>query len=174
VDGSIRAPWYICASSYTFFILSTTSSRAFLAASYGYFKAHNCSTMVFDDDCIKWDDNDFPDHDWSDFYHVIADDFPSIALELRGMPVQINAFVNASQGCNRGTRCSHIVLLIYLNKAPIIWHSNLQCTMETLTFGSEFIALKTGTKLIKSLHCRKSIMVFATILFGKQLHPDCL
>jgi hypothetical protein len=45
-----------------------------------------------------------------------------------------------------------------LNKAPIIWYSKSQKTVETSTFGAEFIALKTGTELIKSL-CYKLRMM---------------
>ncbi len=40
----------------------------------------------------------------------------------------------------------------------MIWHSKAQRTVETSTFGSEFIALKTGTELIKSLRYKLQMM----------------
>jgi hypothetical protein len=39
---------------------------------FGYLKAHDRSTMVFDDDYINLFDGDFMEHDWSDFYDNIV------------------------------------------------------------------------------------------------------
>jgi hypothetical protein len=36
---------------------------------YGYLKAHDRSTMVFDDGYLNWCDSDFPEYDWTDFYN---------------------------------------------------------------------------------------------------------
>jgi len=125
---------------------------------YGYLKAHSRSTMVFDDTYVNWYDGDFPQPDWTDFYPDVKDDKPHNAPEPRGMPVQINAFVDANHAQNKVTRRSHTGILIYLNRAPVIWHSKAQKTVETSTFGSEFIALKTGTELIKSLRYKLQMM----------------
>ena len=125
---------------------------------FGYLKAHDRSTMVFDSDYINWRDEDFPEHDWTDFYGDISEDIPPGAPEPRGMPVQINAFIDASHARNMVTRRSHSGILIYLNRAPIIWHSKAQKTVETSTFGAEFVALKIGTELIKSLRYKLRMM----------------
>jgi hypothetical protein len=125
---------------------------------FGYLKAHDRSTMVFDSDYINWRDEDFPEHDWTDFYGDISEDIPPGTPEPRGMPVQINAFVDASHARNKVTRRSHSGILIYLNRAPIIWHSKAQKTVETSTFGAEFVALKIGTELIKSLRYKLRMM----------------
>ena len=42
-------------------------------------------------------------------------------------------------------------ILIFVNRAPIIWYSKHQNTVETSTFGSEFVAMWIAVKLIKSL-----------------------
>jgi hypothetical protein len=42
-------------------------------------------------------------------------------------------------------------VLIYVNMAPIIWFSKRQNTVETSTFGSEFIALKIAVELTDAL-----------------------
>jgi hypothetical protein len=90
---------------------------------YGYLKTHDPSSIVFDDEYINWADEDFPSHDWSDFYKDVSEDIPLNAPQPRGMPIQINIFVNASHARNKVTRQSHTGILIYLNKAPIIWYS---------------------------------------------------
>jgi hypothetical protein len=59
----------------------------------------------------------------------------------RGAYVQINAFVDANHTGNKLTRQFHTGILIYLNRAPVIWFSKAQKTVELSTFGSEFVAL---------------------------------
>ncbi len=39
-----------------------------------------------------------------------------------------------------------------MNRAPIIWYSKQQNTIETSTFGSEFVAAQIAVELIENLH----------------------
>jgi len=72
---------------------------------YGYLKAHDRSTMVFDSNYVNWKDEDFDEQaDWSGYYPCIEEDFPSNAPEPRGLPVQISMFVDASHARNKVTR----------------------------------------------------------------------
>lgn len=48
-------------------------------------------------------------------------------------------------------RRSQTGILIYVNRAPIIWHSKRQNTVETSTFGSEIVAVKNAIELIEAL-----------------------
>jgi len=48
--------------------------------------------------------------------------------------------------------------LIYLNRAPIIWYSKTQKTVETSTFRSEFVALRIATEQIKALRYNLRMM----------------
>jgi hypothetical protein len=114
-----------------------------------YLKCHERSTMVFDDALVTYSQADFPTFDWTDFY---GDVVPPNAPEPRGNPVQMTAFVDANHAGNQVTRRSHSGILIYCNSAPIVWYSKGQATVETSTFGSEFIALRIATELIEALH----------------------
>ncbi len=120
-------------------------------AIYGYLKYHDKSAMVFDDSEIRWDDADFPHYDWEDFYKDAKEVVPPNAPEPRGVAVQINTFVDANHARNRLTRRSHTGILIYLNTAPIMWFSKAQTTVESSTFGSEFVAMRIATDLIEGL-----------------------
>jgi hypothetical protein len=71
--------------------------------------------------------------------------------ETRGKEVEIHCFVDADHAGDQVTRRSHTGILIFCNCAPIIWYSKKQNTVETSTFGSEFIALKTAVKLIEAM-----------------------
>jgi hypothetical protein len=41
--------------------------------------------------------------------------------------------------------------LIYLNMAPIVWHSKKQSTIKTSVFGAEFVAMKQGMEALRGL-----------------------
>jgi len=45
-----------------------------------------------------------------------------------------------------------------MQERPIVWYSKSQRTVETSTFGSEFVTLKTGVELIKSLQYKLYMM----------------
>ena len=62
-----------------------------------------------------------------------------------------HCFVDASHGSDRATRRSQTGILIFCNKAPVMWYSKRQNTVEASTFGSEFQAMKNAIELIESL-----------------------
>jgi len=65
--------------------------------------------------------------------------------------VEITCFVDADHAGNLLTHRSQSGILIYVNKAPILWYSKRQNTVESSTFGSEFVAMQIATDLIVSL-----------------------
>jgi hypothetical protein len=64
----------------------------------------------------------------------------------RGRPVTTTEFVDASHAANKKTRRSHTGFLLFVNRAPILWYSKPQQTVESSTFSSELIALRAGTE----------------------------
>ena len=75
-----------------------------------------------------------------------------------------HCFVDASHGSDRVTRRSQTGILIFCNKAPILWHSKRQNTVEASTFGSEFQAMKNAIELIESL--RYKLRMFGVPIDG--------
>ena len=71
--------------------------------------------------------------------------------EPLGNPVNITCFVDADHAGNKVTRRSHTGILIYINSAPIIWHSKRQNTVESSMFGSEIVAMRQATNMIEAL-----------------------
>ena len=70
----------------------------------------------------------------------------------RGQSVSTHCFVDADHACNTVTRRSQTGLFLFVNRAPIVWFSKWQNTIETSMFSSEFIAVKTAIMQIESLH----------------------
>ena len=62
--------------------------------------------------------------------------------------IQLNCFVDSDHAGDRMTRRSQTGILIFGNSAPLFWYSNKQNTVESSTFGAEFVALRIATELI--------------------------
>jgi hypothetical protein len=71
--------------------------------------------------------------------------------QAKGNSVNITVFVHADYAGNRATRRSFTGILIYVNRAPIIWYSKKQNTVESSTFGSKFIAMRIVTEITEGL-----------------------
>jgi hypothetical protein len=84
--------------------------------------------------------------------------------EPRGNPVHITCFVDANHAGNAVTRRSQTGFIIFVNKAPIIWYSKRQNTVESSTFGSEFIAKRQALEAIEAL--RYKLRMFGVPLAG--------
>ena len=69
----------------------------------------------------------------------------------RGRLVSTQCFVDSDHAGDKVTCRSQTGILIFVNRAPIIWYRKRQNTVETITFGSKFITMKTAVKQIKSI-----------------------
>jgi hypothetical protein len=98
---------------------------------FGYLKRNKRASILFDEQRVNWNEADFPRQDWTDFYRGAKEAIPPNAPAPRGHPVQINCFVDADHAGNRVTRRSQTGILIFLNRAPILWYSKAQNTVET-------------------------------------------
>jgi hypothetical protein len=112
--------------------------------------------MVFDRSYVEWGGEDFPIYDWIDFYPDTKEESPSNLPYTR--PVQMNVFVDANHAGNLFNRQSQTGVLIYLNRAPILWHLKTQRNVESMTFGSDVVVLRIATELIKGLRFKTRIM----------------
>jgi hypothetical protein len=63
----------------------------------------------------------------------------------------MTCFVDGDDAGNHVTRRSHMVIIIFCNRAPIIWFSKHQNTAETSSFGSELVAAYIAVELIEGL-----------------------
>ena len=131
---------------------------------FAYLKCHLQSNLVFDPNEIQWDEDKFKQYDWTSFYHDAKESIPPNAPEPRGRAVQINAFCDSDHAGNKITRKSHTGILLYVNAAPVIWYSKLQNTVETSTFGSEFIAMRICVEMIEAL--RHKLRMFGVPIDG--------
>jgi Fe-S-cluster containining protein len=123
---------------------------------FSYLNSHDRSRIVMDDAYYPHVELEKPD--WSQFYPEAKEELPPDMPEPRGKPVQITMFVDASHAANVVTRQSRTGVLIFVNRAPILWFSKKQTTIETSSFGSEFQALKVGVELLLGLRYKIRMM----------------
>jgi hypothetical protein len=131
---------------------------------FGYLKKVPKRRIAFDPDYPNIDESRFKQYDWTDFYRYAEEAVPPDAPEPLGKPVSMHCFVDANLAGNIVTRRSQTGILIFINRAPVIWHSKRQNTVESSTFGSEIVALKNCIELIKSL--RYKLRMFGVPLVG--------
>ena len=124
-----------------------------------YLSDHRRSKVVFDPTYVDINDNHLPFEDrainkakfMSELYPDAIEEKPPNAPKPRGRKVQITCFVDADHGGDKITRRSRTGILIIVNKAPIMWWSKRQNTVETSTYGSELVAMRQAVEMIKAL-----------------------
>jgi hypothetical protein len=121
---------------------------------FGYLKMHPKRKIAFDPQHPKINERMFRRYDWQDFYRDVNEAIPDNMPEPRGNTMATHCFVDASHGSDRVTRRSQTGVLLFCNKAPIIWFSKRQNTVETSAFGSEFQAMKNAVELVEALRCK--------------------
>lgn len=97
-------------------------------------------------------------------YRDAKEELPSNMPLPRGLCVTTTAYVDASHAANKVTRRSHTGYILFVNRAPITWYSKRQSTIESSTFTSEFIAMKTCMEAIVAL--RYKLRMFGVPIDG--------
>jgi hypothetical protein len=91
-------------------------------------------------------------HDWTQsVYGIMTEELPSDMPIPRGKPVRITTYEDADLMHDLLTGRSQTGILHLLNTTPIYWYSKKQATVETATYGSEFVAAKTATEQLMDL-----------------------
>ena len=123
--------------------------------------------IVFDGSSPPVDDglfNPVNPSEWIDFYPDAAEAIPPNMPPPRGRAVDLCCYVDADHAGNLMTRRSHTGIILYVNNTPIIWFSKRQNTVETSSFGSEFVALRIATEMIEAL--RYKLRMFGVPING--------
>jgi hypothetical protein len=123
-------------------------------------KSHN-TEMVFDPSNPVIDESVFEHKDWtsSEFGHVQGkEELPQKAPQPRGLGFTSYAKVDADHGSDTVTRRSRTGFLVYLNSSLIYWSSKKQTSVESSSFGSEFIAMKQCCEYLRGLRYKLRMM----------------
>ncbi len=118
---------------------------------FAYLNKHEKSSIIFDPTDPVPITPITAKPDWSSFYDDLEEKLPPRMPEPLGNPVNIHVFVDANHAGNVVTRRSHTGILVFVQNSPILWVSCRQSTVETSTFGSEFVALQHAKDVVVAL-----------------------
>ena len=128
---------------------------------FAYLKKYHNTEMAFDPSDPVVDESSFEQRDWtsSEFGHLQGEEqMPKNMPEPRGTGFTMRAKVDADHAGDTVTRRSRTGFIVYLNCAPIYWMSKKQTSVESSSFGSEFIAMKQCCEYIRGLRYRLRMM----------------
>ena len=103
---------------------------------FAYLKTKPKRTLAFDSQHPMIDDSSFEKCDLHDFYRGAQKPIPGDAPEP-----STHCFVDADHAGNRVTRRSQSGILLFVNRAPILWFSKRQNTVETSTLKKKHNAI---------------------------------
>ena len=88
---------------------------------------------------------------WEDLYPEACKPIPLDMPRPRGKYVSTHCFVDANHEADKTTRRSMTGIIIFCNRALIIWHRKRKNGVETSTFRSEFTDMNKSVDLIAAL-----------------------
>ena len=130
---------------------------------FAYLKKHHNAEMVFDPTEVDIDMNDFPKQDWTySTYHHELEELkkelpPNMPLPL-GRGFQIRVYVDSDHAADQLTRRSRSGFVVFLNNSPIHIYTSKTTSVETSTFGSEFVAMKKACEYVRGLRYKLRMM----------------
>ena len=121
---------------------------------FAYLDKYHNAELVLDPSDPVIDERDYERKDWSssEFSHLTGtEELPPNQPEPRGLGFTIKAEVDADHAGDTITRRSRTGFFVYCNSALIYWFSKKQNSVESSSFGSEFIAMKQCCEYIRGL-----------------------
>ena len=121
---------------------------------FAYLKKYHNAEMVFDPSDPVIDESAFQRHDWttSEFGHLEGKEVMPLNMpEPRGLGFIMCAKVDTDHASDTVTRRSRTGFFAYLNCTSIYWWSKKQNSVESSSFGSEFIAMKQCCEYLRGL-----------------------
>ena len=106
---------------------------------------------MFDPNHPNISEERFKSYDQFDFYRDTEEVITATMPEPRKLSVSSSLFVDADLAGDKSNSQSQTGILIFINKALIIWYSKRQPRVESSNFGAEFRALKTAVELTEAL-----------------------
>ena len=125
---------------------------------FSYLKTHHNARIVFDPSIPDINLSSLTLPDWSSFYGNAKEVIPENMPCPKGREMALICYVDADHATDKVTRRSRTGFIIFLNSSPIYWYSKRQNSVETSSFGSEFVAMRQACEYIRSLRFHLRMM----------------
>ena len=127
---------------------------------FGYLKHHKKYRIEVDVHKPCYDGLKFLEHDWKAKYPGCEDEIPDDMPPPKTEEVWITCYVDASHASDIVTRRSVTGILLCVNCTPVKWYSKRQNTVESSTYGSEFVAARIACELILEFRYKLRMLGF--------------
>ena len=120
---------------------------------FAYLKLKHNLEMIFDPSKPgDIDESLFPKEEWSDaVYRECKEELPANRRKPHGLGFKIIAYVDSDHAGDPVTLRSRTGFIVYLDNVLIYWTYKKQGSIETSSFGSEFIAMKNCCNYLRGL-----------------------
>ena len=128
---------------------------------FAHLKKYHNTELVYDPSDPVIDESDYEAKDWasSEFGHLEGkEEIPPKMPEPRGFGFVVRAKVDADHASDTVTRRSRTGFLVWVNCSLIHWFSKKQTSVETSSFGSEFVAMKQCCEYLRGLRYKLRMM----------------
>ena len=128
---------------------------------FAYLRKYHNTELVYDPSDPVIDESLYEAKDWasSEFGHLDGkEEIPPNMPEPRGMGFIVSAKVDADHASDSVTRRSRTGYLVWVNSSLVYFMSKKQTTVETSSFGSEFVAMKQCCEYIRGLRYKLRMM----------------
>jgi hypothetical protein len=130
---------------------------------FAYLKGKHNTEMIFNPSIPDIDESLFPKEDWSSSVYATSDCelkevVPPNMPDPKGKGFTMRVYVDSYHAGDTVTRRSRTGFLVYLNCALIHWMSKKKTSIETSSFGSEFMAMKAATEYVRGQQFKMRMM----------------
>ena len=127
---------------------------------FAYLKKNHNAELVLDPSEPEINPHEFERKDWeaTEFGDELEEELPPNRPKALGCGIIMRAYVDADHAAETVTRRSRTGFIVYINNAPIFWSSKKQNSVETSSFGSEFMAMKHCTEYVRGLRYKLRMM----------------
>ena len=129
-----------------------------LARIFGHLRNYKDLSIKFRVDMPDYSGYVPQEYDWEYVYHGVSEELPADAPEPKGKPVVTSSFADASLYHCKVTGRAITGVIHMLNKTPIDFYTKRQGTVETSTYGAEFVAGRICVEQIIALRYELRMM----------------
>ena len=117
-----------------------------------YLKQNHNAELVLDQ-IAEIDSNQFLQMDWeaTEFGDELEEILPDSYPQPLGLGIIMRVYFDTDHASDSVTRRSRTGFIVYFNNVPIYWASKKQNSVETSSFGSEFMAMKHCNEYLRGL-----------------------
>ena len=140
---------------------------------FGFLRNYKSCSIKFRTDEPDYSKYKTEDRNWNYAYGDIQEELPNNMPKAKGRKIILTMYADVNLYHDKVTDRSVTGLILMLNKTSIDWFSKKQLSVESATYGSEFVAARIGTdKIVEMRYMLRMLGVSVegpSMMFGDNL-----